>query len=654
MSPTDRVLSGLEARSAARPWPRIQGPSYQALVWLVLTLALALGQALHLSLREPMLALPLDGRAAPLLLHGFHKPERDARGVYRWTAGPSELLIAPLGDGAPLALHLTVGAPPSRQTGAAQLSIEGRLRAQLPPSHQPRHLTLLVPQAALADDALSVSLGSAATLVPPDRRLIGVRLEAVDVEALGAWVAWPAPSVLGAQALLLACAAVAIARLRQPRIGETTALALVALALFAAAQAQPLLADIYLARLAVAGALLAAATVWLLPWAEQRLAGVLPAWCVRAIWGVTLFACGLRLAGALYPPFEAYDLATYHLPRLERVATGTLVLTNRSLEFRNGVIVNPPALYLALLPGLLLGLSPQLALQGGIALLDGLGAAAAAALTRGLGASPRAALLAALLYAAAPVALTAHWYGLSTQVVGQALVMPLALALLCCFHAPQARWPWAWAVLLLALVLLTHIGVTILALAWLGLAWLPLRRALAPLAWRRLTLALLLGGALALLLIYADVALLKLREAAVVGQDLASEGYTPSYALIWRGWQIAFTPLALLLAALGLGLLPLRRGLARGGAALLAGWLGATALFGIVELLSGLQVRYIYFVLPLACLLAALLLDALARRGRWGLRLAYAAALLVVAQGAALWLFSVFSGESPSMVALLR
>jgi hypothetical protein len=307
------------------------------------------------------------------------------------------------------------------------------------------------------------------------------------------------------------------------------------------------------------------------------------------------------------------------------------------------------------MPGLLLGLAPAMLVQSSIALFDGLAAFAVGALPRAWGARGRGALRAALLYAAVPAGLTALWFGLSAQVFGQALMAPLALALLAGLREPHRRHVWALAAALLCLAVLSHIGVAIVAFAWLGLAWLMLaRRAAVPApAWRMLTLVLAISGVVGVVLLYADVALLKAQQVDTIGREILTEGYQPIYALIWRGFLIAFHPLVLLLLPGGL-LLLLRRSLPPGGAALALGWLGAALVFLLIEILTGLQVRYIYFLIPLACLLGGLLLDRLAARGTWARRVAWAVGLLLLAQGSFYWLDAAFNDHMMSMVSLLR
>jgi hypothetical protein len=441
-------------------------------------------------------------------------------------------------------------------------------------------------------------------------------------------------------------------------------LAMLALAIFAVGLAQPLLLASYTARLAIALALLAVLTYWLLPWAERACAWIGTPQIVRALWGITLLACALRLAGSLYPLFSGFDLGL-NTDRLIQNLSGQLVITRRSIEFHNGITIYPPGPYLAFMPSLLLGLAPAMVVQGSMALFDGLAAFAVGALARALGAGQRAALLAALLYAAVPVGLTGLWFGLTAQVFGQALMAPLALAALAAFREPQRWRRWAIAGALLGMATLSHIGVTIVAFVWLGLAWLfgfgywrwqarhDGKSAIDKTRTIRYALTLVVCGILGVMLLYIDVAALKVQQLGTIGRDLASEGYQPIYTLIWRGFLNAFHPLVLWLMPLGL-LLLLRRRLPPGAGALALAWLGTALLFLLIEISTGLQVRYIYFLIPVACVLGSLLLDRLAARGLWARRVAWLAALLLVAQGSAYWLNAAFNDQMMSMVSLLR
>jgi hypothetical protein len=618
---------------------------------LALLLLLAESRALT---QRPTVKLRVDSREASLLLSGFHAIERDGRGAYRWSSGDSRIDFDPVATGGPLALTLRLGPPPP-QLGEAgfRLGFGARSYATLPSDVRPRQYHLLVPRDTPRLDGLTIAIQSRTVSSAADSRLVGLRFESAALTIVGARSVWPAPGLALAQTALLLLGALLLRRLEVPPVAGAAALVLLALAIFLLRDGQALLIYRYLARLAVALALLTGLTYWMLPWAERRLAWIGPPGMMRALWGITILACLVRFAGVLYPLFSGFDLGL-NVDRLIQNLTGRLVITRRSIEFHNGITVYPPGPYLAFMPGLLLGLAPPLLVQSAAALVDGLGALAVGALARALGARPRAALLAALLYAAVPVSLTALWWGLTAQVFGQALMAPLALALLAALREPRRIALWAVAAALLTVAALSHIGVTIVAFAWLGLAWLALaRRATAPPgAWPRLTLALAISGAVSVALLYVDVAALKVQQFDTIGREILSEGYEPIYALIWRGFLIAFHPLVLLL--LPAGLLLLRRRMPVGGLELALGWFGTALIFLLVEITTGLQVRYIYFLTPLACILAGLLLDCLALRGATARRVAWIVAVLLLAQGSAAWLTSAFNDLRMSMVSLLR
>jgi hypothetical protein len=628
--------------------------------WVLLALAfiavlLVLAEAQTLTVRRPTARLPADSREAALLLDGFHKVERDARGAYRWANGDSRIDFDPIGAGGPLTLRLRLGPPPPRLAGGGfNLGFNERPTVRLPIDPRPRTYQLLVPRSTLRLDGMTVRIQSATVKAQNDPRPVGLRFEEAALDVIGARVIWPAPALILAQTALILLGALLLRRLQVPRAAIMSSAALLALAVLALHTNHGLLVYRYLAQLAVALAFLTALSSWLLPHAERRLGRLGPPELVRALWGVAILACMIRLAGALYPLFSGFDLGL-NVDRLIQNLAGRLVLTHRSIEFHNGITVYPPGPYLVFMPGLLLGLAPPLLVQSGIALVDGLGAFAVGALARALGMSTRAAILSALLYTAAPISLTALWWGLTAQVFGQALMVPLALALLAALRVPRRLGAWAAAVVLLTVALLSHIGVTIVAFVWLGLAWLALARrgAAPPTAWPRLTLALVVSGLIGVALLYADVAALKVQQLNEIGGEVLAEGYIPIYALIWRGFYIAFHPLGLLLLPVGL-LLLLRRRLSIGVVELVGGWIGAVVVFLLIEIASGLQVRYIYFLTPLACILVGLLLDRLAAYGVLARRVAWVVALLLLAQGSSYWLMSAFSGERMSMVSLLR
>lgn len=632
---------------------------------LLLALALAalvlLGAGAARASGQRELRLPLEDRkAAGALLRGFHETEGDGRGAYRWTAGEAGALLAVPGAGRATAVSLWVGpAVPGHPPPELALALGGPAPVRLAVREEPRRYLLLAPPGAGLAGRVDLGLTSATFSVPPDPRALGVRVEGLSARSLGGAVIWPAPLALLLQLVTVGLATLAAARAGARGLGLVALAASLAALLALAVWLAPAVAPIYVARLAVAAALLAGLTAAALPLLERNPHWLGPPAEARALWGLAMLACGLRLAGALFPPFAAYDLGL-NLGRLFATVGGALVATNESFEFGGGVTVYPSGPYLVLMPGMLAGLTPKLAVQGGIAMVDGLATLGVAALGRLLGLGRRATMFGALGYAAVPIALTTLWYGHTAQAFGQALMAPLAVALLLGLRGARGPWPWLAAGVLMAAALLSHIGVTILALAWLGLLWLAVtaREArgaggVGRAAWRRLTATLLLGGLAGLVFVYGPAVLAHLDT--VTALDFGGEGVAPkpSYNLIAKAVWISYTPLGLGLAVAGVAVAG-RRGLPRGAAELLGAWAGAVALFWAVELLTGLQVRYLVFLTPLACLAAGAALGWVAERGRWGVGLAWALAGGLFIQGAALWLGGIFGPMAPSMVPLLR
>src|SRR5439155_18390178 len=101
----------------------------------------------------------------------------------------------------------------------------------------------------------------------------------------------------------------------------------------------------------------------------------------------------------------------------------------------------------------------------------------------------------------------------------------------------------------------------------------------------------------------------------------------------------------------GLGLLgPRLRGVER---VLLGGWVVTALLFWGVEMLSGLEVRYLVFVTPLVAIAIGQVLDGLASRGWSGRALAGAVVGTLLVTSGLLWYSGTVTNIAPSMVPLL-
>jgi hypothetical protein len=626
-----------------------------SLALVVVLLLLFAAEAAWQTNQRPHVRLAVDQNESDFLLDGFHAPESDQYGAYRWTTGTGQVRLIQPGAGHTPRLDFQVGPlPPESPVTAFTLRYgDGRtLRAAT--DGQQRQYALLLPPEALQSRTLSLALHSDTTVIPPDTRPIGLRVGDIRLTFLDTAVVWPTLPLLLVQAVLLALVVLLLHRLRVPPLPAVALLLAGALLLLLLYTTQLLLLYVYLVRLAVALAVLVALTYALLPLAERYAAWVAPPPLMRTLWGVALLACLLRLSGSLYPLFAAYDL-DLNVGRLFKTLYGNLVVVGRSIEFRNHVTVYPPGPYVLLLPGLLLHIPPRLLVMGGIGIVDGFGALFIGALARMFGSSSRAAILSALLYAAIPIHMTALWFGLTAQIFGHMLMVPLTIALLVAMARNQ-RAAWVAAGVLLTVALLSHVGVAVVAVAWLGLAWVVgwVRRVLPMAVWLRLGAVLLVGGLISFAFIYSAVFLLKIAELTSISDKLQSDDAPPvAHWLIYRGFRIAFHEGGFWLLVPGL-LLLWRRRLPPGAVELVGSWIGIVLLFLGVELLTALQVRYIYFLTPLACVGIGLVLDRLAQRGVFSRYAMWGFVVALFFQGSVEWYIATFEDVMMSVSSLLR
>jgi hypothetical protein len=609
------------------------------------------------TVREP-LRIDAGAREAAFLLSNFHEPEHDGVSVFRWSTDPARIRFVEPGRAGPVILGLRIGPPPpGHEPTTVILSTERFVSFATSP--QTRVYRVLLPRNL---DDLDVSLATRTVRVPPDERALGIRLHEATLRTAGAAINWPtSPQWLVSIALVLIGIAL-VQRIGLPDWYGSVSIGAVLILIAFFYTVQPLLAHVYLTRLMIGALILLALSIWVLPALERALAWAGPPQFIRQLWNIALLAVLIRFGGSLYPLFDAYDLSL-NVGRFINTLTGDLVATNRSFEFRSGVTVYPSGPYVTLLPALLIGLPQKLAVQGGIALIDGFAVIATGLLARSCGASRTTAMFAVLLHAALPISLTSLWWGHTAQIFGQALMAPLALALLVAFRqAPGQSVPsnrqfraLLIAGILFTMALLSHIGVSILAIAWLAFAWLAfgIRRSLAAPVWRRYTAMLIVAGLIGLTLVYGPAAALKLAEITKVGEAVQESRYV-THPLIARALQISYYSAGwwLILPALAL---TWHWRWPPGGAELIGAWIGAVLVFWAVEMVSGLQVRYMILLAPLVCIALGLLLARLATRGPAGRLVAAALTALLIAQSVIVWWQACWSGEQLlSMIPLLR
>ncbi|NJL04621.1 MAG: hypothetical protein HC911_06865 [Chloroflexaceae bacterium] len=644
-------------------WARlpISGGPLLFLCAALLAVLLAGWQTVRLSQSQPIQQLDPADPATLVLLEGFHAAEYDQRGVYRWTAGDATIQLHPLARPATPILQLQLG--PDATTRAPQsfaLHIGEAPAIRVPFDPRPRRYQLALPAPALSNAPLVVRLQSDTTTVGNDPRPIGLRFEGLSLHTIGYRVVWASPLLLLVQAGLLFSAALTLRRIQLPIGISLAALVVIGGLLLLASEALRLLLLPYLTRLLLAALLLTLLTLVLLPPAERHLRLFAPVPLIRVLWAVALLACSVRLLGSLYPLFTAFDLGL-NLGRLEKTIFGDLIVTSRSLEFRNRTTVYPPGPYLILMPALLLELTPKLLVQGGVALADGFTALSVGLLARAVGSSSRAAVLAAVLYAINPLNLTVLWFGLTAQIIGQAMMPPLAILMLLALTTPPAdphyRLRWVSVAVVLAASLLSHIGVAIIAAVWVCLVWLlaVLHRAADKRTLRDFAGAVGAAGVFGFVVLYSVVVLLKFEELLAVGELVTGEaGVDRDYHhLIWSSFRVAFTDWGLILLAAGSVLLGTRHRTPP-QQAVLVGWVLTAALFLCIEWFTALQVRYLYFLVPVAYIAIATLFDQAVWRTRAGLVGAGTLIGWVGLYGLMIWYLGTFFDVMMDMTALVR
>ncbi|HEU4326792.1 MAG TPA: glycosyltransferase family 39 protein [Roseiflexaceae bacterium] len=617
-----------------------------------LTLALLLGllPLLWLGLADaPPLRVDVGVWGDHAFIDGINSPEENPTETYRWTKGESTITLPAMGTGPSLLrVRMHGWRPPGEVAPQLQISVPGHEPAWGQMVAQQRVYNLLLPPAQGLD--LAVALRSEIYQPPNDRRDIGVALDWLELRPLegGAPSLWQ----FGGQALLAGLLA-GLFLLTLPRPMAPPLTATVGAAMLWANAAQPLWVSSALAGwlLVTAGLLLGtwlAAPHWrnlLVPWMIPRQAD-------RA-WALLVAGLLLRLLGAVHPLFDTHDLP-YHTGWLELIGHGELVFYSTPGEFKNQVTFNPPAGYLLLLP-FSLGLSPRLAVQVGVGLIDGLGCLLLLPLARELGMSARAALLALALYIALPINTTMLWWGFATNTLAQTIGMALFWLLLRLLRQPD-RTTLVLCAAVAAAALLTHVGALVLEVGLLGLflllSWRGLPRE------RRALLGLLAGlVVLAVGLVYFSLAAAPvLASQGGDGQRTLAETLRhswnelgPRLNLMRRGAVLGFLPPLLLIAPLGLGRLV--RSLRGAPRALVIAWVTTCLVFMGVYLVLGTMARYYYFVTPLLCLACAAVLVPLWSR-RTGRLLLAALVVLVLWNGGSLWFQGVLMREKPSLTPL--
>ncbi len=645
------------------------------IIALLLLPALVIANLISLHLHGGHYPITIDDGFDKLVLSRVHSVEEDAQGRrYRWTKGDGTITLHGFATvRSPVLLLGTGGLPdtfPNPRT--VETVVDGTPLTTLAISHMPRTYALLLPPTALHDGELSVRLLSETSKTDADPRNLGLRIDSLGLRWLpGTWAFLPW-WVLLVQALLVATMLALVWQLGLPSwsIAALAVVLVVGLAWMSAATL--LVAAAWQVRLLVAGVAMLALFQSTTPLLARVGMGRPDQPALRWLWLIVLLSIGLRMLGSLYPPFDSHDWYI-HRARILKFISGIMLVYDHPAEFSRKLTIVPSAPYILFHPFTLLTNNVVVAMQGVYTFFDGVTTLLVGLLVRRIGGSARASWFAALLFALFPLTFTAVWWGFGPQVIGQCLVVLMALLLT--RRIPPSRTFWGVAGLVFTVLLLTHIGAGILGgflLAGYTLLLLLFQRHHRP-SWKGWALLMAICGILVIVLLYIDVIALQMRGLA--GNERLGWDEGDIFRVIWtlQSLYVSFDPLVMRLIipteglspplAIGITIVLVGVGLAlpllslvfllatvKGIYRLLVGaWLGSGLLFFVIDMLFGLQVRYAYFVVPMVIAGLALLCDHLVGRHRAGWLIAAALIGLVGLAGWHLWFDSFILWIKPSL-----
>ncbi len=622
--------------------------------------ALFVADILSLHLHGGVSHVTMGDGVDKLVVHHFHSVEEDARGTpYRWTHDHSTITLHGSASVERAALTLHLGGMPEHVPlpHTVQTRLDGEEWLTFQVGSKPRAYGLLLPPPTLRDGSLNLELLTEATRVPPDPRKLGVRLDRVSLQWMGSSPVLPTWPVLLVQGLIIAAVLALAWYLALPRWSVAVIAVSLVVALGWLAGSNVLIAPAWLARIFVTSLALLV-LLWGGAPALRRVvspagAASLPPPERRSglqwLWLITILAVALRMVVILSPPFEPHDWYI-HRKRIIDFLNGAFVLYDKPAEFSTRLTVVPPAPYLFFAPFTLLTSNPVVAMQGVYAFFDGITALLVGVLTRFFGGSLRAASIAALIFALFPLNLTALWWGFGPQVIGQCFTVLFVLFL--AWSQPLTRCGWVLAWLVFTLLLLSHVGAGILGgfllAGYLALTWLFRRNE--EHRWKGWGLTMITSGAAVTLLLYSAVNAMQLSGLSSNERLGWDEGDVFRVQWTLASLNVSFSPAGVVLPILSVAFLVASASHAHRW--ILGAWLACAGGFFAIDLATGLQVRYAYFLVPLVAAGLGMVLDGyLTRppRSRLGWVVAGCLVGLIGVAGLHLWWEGIFAGIKPSL-----
>ncbi len=651
-------MNASSAAAAATPAARLRTA---VILGRLLVHLLIIGLASLLLLLASMLALWLHGPSYPVVvgdyrdeffLSGTHLQETTADGTsYRWTTGDATLRIAHPQITRDATLTLDLGGRP--QPTPLMLTRDGQPWVTFEAQTDARQYTLLLPESG--PEPVSIGLRTETFAIAGDPRPLGVKIEGFTLAALPSGPLLPGPTQFAWQFVGLLAAYAAATRVTSVRWKLAAIAALLAIGLAALLALNLPVVHQLSPQVAVAGIGLLVATIIVLPRLERLAASPDAAWSggaaeMRVLWGLMLLACGLRVVGVLNPTFDGQDLGR-NVGRFLRTVTGDLIIIGPSSEFAKGITIYPTGPYLVFAPLMTFLRDLPQTFEAGLAIMEGSSSLAIALLARRFGAGTFGGRAAALLYLGNIASFSGLTYQFSAQLFGQWLTAPIALLILWRSGGARAR-EWLLVVLLMQFALYSHIGVSILAVSWIGLMLLVVLLRERTRAVLGVSVVYAISGLLALGLLYIYIFERSIAHAGGVTSSGISDAtlFPGASPLMLRGARLTYTDVGLVLLPIGLVLAWRRL-----GAWQLLPVLAALAIalgFLVVNAMFDLQVRYFYFFMPFGLALIATALQALAGKRRATRLLCWAIVIGLASMGAWEWIGQTFGATTISMTPL--
>ncbi len=639
----------LRNTAAAAGRARLRLALWPALILLALLVADLAAFRFH---PNPMYHLDVGSWGDEALVDGMFAQETDVLSVnYRWTSARSSFHVHGFVSVPRPLLEFTVGGLPSGAKLPRPITLQTTSGPLLtvPIAAQRRHYQFVLPESVPAHGNVDLTFTGPTSTITPDPRQLGIRLDDI---ALG-WTSgqWVMPTAL---ILVVQWAGVLVWlgiawRLELSRRWWPLLVIGLVVSLPVMTAARLLVATPWQTRLLVTSLILLALAWHALP-LLARLCPALDSQHERTLLCLlTVAVVTVQLFPVFYPLFGSHDLYI-HLRRLQDVQLGSLKLFDTPSEFAGRKTIVPSAFYVLVSPFTLLTSTPGPAIQGVYAFLQGTNPLLVAIFVRQIGGSRRAALIAALAIAWLPIQVTILWWGFGPQIVGQWLLLLLAVFMT---RANQTRWSfWFVAGAALWLAFLMHDGVALLGGVWLGLYVLLLwwfGRGSSKL-WLRWSILLVVCTLIATALLYSDVVALQMSSLAAGVRASNITDQPMRLRFLVDGLWTSSRPLGVLFAlACCTALLLHTRAHHR---YLATAWLLSTLIFLLIDVRFALQVRYMYFAIPIVCAGLGLLLDRLMLRRPWGWLAGWGMLAAISYSGIVLLYGSILWGFKPLLSAL--